>query len=137
MPEYLDAPQDVLDLAAKLALTHPEADFAKARIKYMTKPMKRSKWAGRCYLAHGPWAHLLADYDYIVVIWAEWWEALGNEARREPLLYHELCHIIRTESGRWALRQHPITEFPEVIAEYGCWSPELECLVPHVKRAYR
>jgi len=30
--EYLDAPQEVLDLAAKLARDNPESDFAKARI---------------------------------------------------------------------------------------------------------
>ena len=57
--EYLDAPQEVLDLATKLVRENPESDFTKARIKYLMKPMKNSKWAGRCHLAHGPWRHLL------------------------------------------------------------------------------
>jgi predicted metallopeptidase len=132
--EYLDAPQEVLDLAQKLVVTHHQADFAKARIKYLMKPAKKSSWAGRCHLAHGPWRYLLPDYDYVILLWQEYFQA--NEARREPLLYHELCHVARTESGKWALRKHPITEFPEVIMEYGCWAPELACLEPRIRRAY-
>lgn len=132
--EYLDAPQEVLDLAANLVQVHPHADFAKARVKYLIRPMKRSKWAGRCHRSTGPWRHLLPDYDYVVILWAEYWEA--HEANREPLLYHELCHVARTESDKWALRDHPIQEFPEVIAEYGCWSPELRCLEPKIRRPY-
>ena len=132
--EYLDAPQEVLALVEKLIQENPESDFVKAKIKYLMKPMKKSKWAGQCHLAHGPWRHLLPDYDYTILLWWEFWQT--HEACREPLLYHELCHVARTESDKWALRQHPITEFPEVIARYGCWSPELKCLEPRIRRPY-
>ena len=132
--EYLDAPQEVLDLAAKPIQENPESDFAKAKIKYLMKPMKKSKWAGQCHLAHGPWRHLLPDHDYVVILWDEYWQA--HEDNREPLLYHELCHVARTESGKWALRQHDIQEFPEVILRYGCWNPQLKCLEPRIRRSY-
>lgn len=135
MPEYVDAPSEVLELARKIILEHPEADFAKARINYMMKPMKKSTWAARCYLAHGPWAHLLPHYDYAIVIWQEYWNT--NEDHREPLLYHELCHVLKSEKDRWVLRKHVIQEFPEVIKRYGCWSPQLECLIPRIKRPYQ
>jgi len=133
--DYTDAPHEVMDLVSSLIQIHPEADFAKARVKYLLKPMKKSKWAGKCCLAGGPWRHLLPDYDYVIVLWQQYWETHNDH--RAPLLYHELCHIIRTDAGRWALRQHPIQEFPEVIQEYGCWSPELKCLEPVVRRARR
>lgn len=132
--DYADAPQEVLDLAQSLVDSHPHTDFAKARIKFLVKSMKKSSWAGRCHLTNGPW-RLLSEYDFVIVLWKEYWD--DHEAHRAPLLYHELCHITRTEWETWALRRHPITEFPEVIMEYGCWEPSLACLEPRIKRPYK
>ncbi len=133
MPDYQEATDEILDMVNALLEQFPEMDAAHARVKYLTKSMKKSKWAGRCHLATGPWKHL-AEWDFVIIVWAEWWAGHDDNCRK-ALLYHELLHIARTEAGTWGLRQHPITEFPEVIEEFGLWSPELACLGPRM--AYR
>ena len=130
MPDYQEASQEIMDMVGELLARFPMMDAAKARVKYLAKSMKRSKWAGRCHLATGPWKHL-ADWDYVIIIWQEWYDTNDPDCQM-ALLYHEMLHIALTESEKWALRQHPITEFPEVIEEFGLWSPELACLGPRM-----
>lgn len=133
MPDYQDAPDEILDMAKALLERFPMMDAAKARIKYLVASMKKSKWAGRCHLTNGPWK-FLSDWEYVIIIWKEYWDS-HDENCRQALLYHEMLHVMMSESEKWVLRQHPIQEFPEVVEAFGLWSPELACLAP--RRAYK
>jgi len=134
MPDYLDAPEDVEELARARFLQNPLMDACKAKIKYLVKSAKKSTWLGQTHLAHGPWKHL-SDFDYVIILWAEWWEC-ASDHDKQALLYHELLHIALTQNETWALRKHTIQEFPEVVKQFGAWTPELKCLEPIVRRPY-
>jgi hypothetical protein len=121
--------EDVEELASTVMSRFPDMPAATegARIKFLTKTQEKSSWAGKCYRTTGPWNFLLPDFDFVVLIWLEWWET-HNEQERQALLYHELLHINQTKHGSWRLRQHDIQEFSEVITSFGAWNDQLLAL---------
>jgi hypothetical protein len=76
--------------------------------------------------------------DYVMVIDAEWWAAMGATPRqREILVYHELCHghhkcdkegeLRFNDDGSpvWGLVGHDVEEFNDLARAYGDWSGNL------------
>lgn len=97
---------------------------------------------GRCVKA-SDLQRELANWDFVIVINREAWEALAfekdtQEKRQKALLDHEMCHVGQVldkygepkldEKGRrvWRIRKHDIEEFRSVVAHHGCYKRDLE-----------
>lgn len=74
--------------------------------------------------------------DFIMILDAEFW-ASATTKQREALAFHELMHADHaqdrygeprfTDTGLpiWAIRDHDIAEFNEVVARYGAYLPDV------------
>jgi predicted metallopeptidase len=131
--EYADSPE-VQEKAEAIIDTYGLIDASLARIKYLYKIAEKSKFRGKCALSGAQWKHL-TGYDFVIVIWKQWWDQ-ATDKEREALLYHELLHVERTETKKgtkWVLRDHPVEAFPEEVQQFGAWSPELVQLAETLK----
>jgi len=67
-------------------------------------------------------AHFILLFSYLE------WELLDEE-QQVALVDHELCHCtVRTGKdfkSRWAIREHDVEEFAEVIQRHGLWKSDL------------
>ena len=123
--EYADAPE-VQEMAEVVVEEFGLIDASLARIKYLYKIAEKSKFRGKVSLAGAQWKHL-TGFDYVVVIWKQYWDQ-ATDHKRNALLYHELLHVERTETKKgtkWVLRDHPVEAFPEEVQQFGAWAPEL------------
>jgi hypothetical protein len=81
----------------------------------------------------------LDDYDFIILLNQEAWEAL-NEKQKRALVDHELCHarIALDTDGQpkhddrdrlvCRIRKHDVEEFREIVDRHGLWTSELEAI---------
>ena len=79
----------------------------------------------------------LHEFDFVIVLNREYWNAF-NDAQRDALLDHELCHAQakvdehgeqeQDERGRpvWRIRKHDVEEFGEIVKRHGLWKHDLE-----------
>jgi hypothetical protein len=67
---------------------------------------------------------VLARLDYVLWISRPDWGNMPRAARL-ALLDHELCHAVEDDNGNWAIRDHDVEEFFEVIQRHGLWRRSL------------
>ena len=66
--------------------------------------------------------NLIHPYKAIILLDLDFWES--NADKREPLLFHELCHLEDID-GQLTLVDHDFAEFYQVIRCYGDWQAEI------------
>lgn len=67
--------------------------------------------------------------DYLIVVMLDQWAA-WTPKQKEIVLDHELTHCSgRNERGLWALRDHDVEEFTEILERHGAWTPRLDKFV--------
>lgn len=70
--------------------------------------------------------------DFIIIIAKPEWDRLDSN-RKEILVDHELCHcavlIGNTGVQKWIILDHPIQEFPEILARHESKRLELGALI--------
>lgn len=62
--------------------------------------------------------------DFRILISKPYWDEMGED-KRIALLDHELCHLVRRDD-KWALREHTVEEFAEIVERHGLWKSDLE-----------
>jgi Putative phage metallopeptidase len=68
---------------------------------------------------------LIHRYDYLITVSHSFWMAF--QAKREALIYHELCHLFYDEeTAGLKLVAHDMEEFYAVYKRFGDWQGELE-----------
>lgn len=68
---------------------------------------------------------LVHPYDALIYIDHTYW--VGYPDKREPLLYHELCHLYYDEeTEKVTTVGHDVEDFYAVIRRYGDWQKDLE-----------
>lgn len=68
---------------------------------------------------------LVHPYDALIYLDHTYWVAFPD--KREPLLYHELCHLYYDEeTAKVNLVGHDVEDFYAVIRRYGDWQKDLE-----------
>lgn len=65
-------------------------------------------------------------FDFAIVVNRETWDGELDEKQRTALVDHELCHCVQTPKGKWAIRDHEIEEFSEVIERHGLWAENVQ-----------
>ena len=121
--KYIDASDEVISVAGELIESCEELAIAReARIKFLFVRGKWSKW-GECAKATGKWRHL-TGFDYVISIHKEAWESFDIK-QKKALMHHELCHIMRTPKGKWAIANHDVEEFFSTVERFGPWRDEL------------
>lgn len=63
-------------------------------------------------------------YTFLIELDRVYWQA--NPDKREPLLFHELCHCWLDENGKATIRPHDLEEFSEVVRFYGAWDSDVK-----------
>lgn len=67
-------------------------------------------------------AHFILLFSYLE------WDLLEPE-QQVALVDHELCHCTvrmgKDFKSRWAIREHDVEEFTEIIQRHGLWKPDL------------
>ena len=103
---------------------HPH--LQEAAIAYL---LRRGAWKRRGHVVTGKavaapeqWRYL-SGCDLALIINEEVWQGLGNKGR-EVLLDHELSHFTAPTADKrgnlhWALREHDLQEFSEVVKRHG------------------
>lgn len=70
--------------------------------------------------------------DFIIIIAKPEWDKLSSP-QKEILVDHELCHagvlITNTGVSKWIILDHPIEEFPEILARHESKRQELGALI--------
>ncbi len=102
-------------------------DFLKSyAIKYLfcTKPrFKAGKSVlGSCKLFPDK-DRLFDSWSAVVTLDQEFWHMYPE--KREPLLFHELCHLEQGDDGMLSIASHDIEEFQQVWKKYGDWQGNL------------
>jgi hypothetical protein len=102
-------------------------DFLKSyRIKYLfcVKPrFKAGKSVlGSCKLFPDK-DRLFHTWDAVVTFDKEFWDMYSE--KREPLIFHELCHLEQDDDGILSIVSHDIEEFQAVWKKYGDWQDDL------------
>jgi predicted metallopeptidase len=117
-------------LVAMQVINSTMLTIAPARVKYVkVYPNIAKDKAATCTLASNL-VNFFGECDYIVSVSGELWDAL-NDKLKYILVYHELLHIMpiqneKTGDWKFALREHDIMEFREIINTYGInWLDEL------------
>lgn len=128
--------QDVLDLVQEaIDNWHPALHHARIGVCLRSEPQKRGDsevWAAISKVS--PHVGVLARLDYVLWLAKPIWEQLPR-AGRLALLDHELCHATQNDNYDWAIREHDIEEFYEIIERHGFWRPALTRLVQSVATA--
>ena len=75
--------------------------------------------------AFGDWSDYAETADFIIVVTRSWW-AILDDAKREALVDHELCHCYYDDAGMPRIAVHDVQEFNEVVRRHGLWSTDLE-----------
>jgi hypothetical protein len=61
-----------------------------------------------------------AKYQFIVCIARDVWDT-SDQAKRDALIDHELCHCMTDDDGAHYIRPHDLEEFADVIERRGFW----------------
>jgi predicted metallopeptidase len=114
--------EDMKELA-KTILKEQKLDIRPAKVEYLlVYPNITKSQAAKCFRT-GKELKFFTDFDYIVEISGELWDALEYDDKY-ILLYHELLHIMPImdeKSGEWKMkmRNHNIQDFSVLIKKYG------------------
>lgn len=102
---------------------HLNTPHPAARIAYLFRKEIKNK-AGVASKAGGK-LQFLSDYDFTIEInWTAW--RLMTAEQRIALVDHELLHCAYDfEKEKWAMREHDVEEFREIIDRWGLWHPAL------------
>ena len=107
-------------------ITNYHPHLREASIAYL---LRRGTWksrgqviTGKAAIAPEQW-RLLSGCDLVLIINETVWQVLGDKGR-EVLLDHELSHFTpptadKDGSLRWAIREHDLQEFSEVVKRHG------------------
>jgi hypothetical protein len=121
---YRLAPQ--LKAAAEPIIARYHPHLRQAAIAYL---LRRGTWksrgqviTGKAAIAPEQW-RLLSGCDLLLIINETVWQVLGDKGR-EVLLDHELSHFTPPTAGKdgslhWAIREHDLQEFSEVVKRHG------------------
>lgn len=100
---------------------HPVLQHARLGVCFRSEEQKRGTHAIWATISKvSPHVGVLAHLDYVLWFAKPVWERLPR-AGRLALIDHELCHAIENDSGDWAIREHDVEEFYEVIERHGLW----------------
>lgn len=94
--------------------------LGEAKIKYLFFSTKTSTKLGDCDRTTGKWK-FLTNYDYVVLVWKEWWET-ANKRERRALIFHELKHVMALDE-KYRTRRHDCELFADEIMLFGPWRP--------------
>lgn len=126
--DYEDCDQSVYDVLIKVLRFEEFSDFRELNYKLIfSHKTKISK--GRRVLAtislRKEKDTLVHPYEALIYIDGVYW--MMNEDKREPLLYHELCHLYYDdETEKMSLVGHDVEDFYAVVRRYGDWQKDLE-----------
>jgi hypothetical protein len=129
--EYATAKQEVYDLLNKV-LEFEEFNWIRQyQLRFVVLMIhKRRRKGGRVIWGSikvlGPRETLLTGKDILIELDAAHWDL--NEKHREPILYHELCHLYQnvTDQGVTVkIQGHDIEEFTAVLRRYGDWREDM------------
>lgn len=108
-------------------------DTFKAKIcGLMVSPNISGTIAGRC-VRSGRELRYFSGYDYLLQISEQLWNVLSDEVKY-LLVYHELLHIDvkwpkNAVKPTYALRDHNVKDFRQIIEKYGIdWIKQIELL---------
>lgn len=125
---YLHCDEDVHEVLQTLLKCPEFYPFRNQEYKliFNTKPRKK---AGRTTLASiqlfTDKDKMLHNYDAMIIIDHCYW--IGHPEKREPLLYHELCHLsYDEEKDKISMVGHDVEDFFAVYKKYGDWQKDIE-----------
>lgn len=124
---YRQCDEDAYRLLEHLIDKHRQLNFLvhhlPIKLLFTLKPSykKKRRILGKTSVS-SPKDKLIHPYTAIIVLDYEYWS--GNIDKREPLLFHELCHL-DDEDGKLTLVDHDFSEFYSVIRYYGDWQNEI------------
>ncbi len=131
MPEAYEESEELRLIAQKLI--RGNAEFAcladGCRIAYQIC-LKRKMGKGKVVYADAEKVKdklkALLPYDFIITFYAD--GIVLNDAIKERLMYHELCHIgFDKETGRYWIIPHDLEDFRNIIEKWGVdWIAESE-----------
>lgn len=108
-----------------IEMYHPHLRTAQITYVFVDKAMRKSD--GRTILGKAAGRNSLDKLlspkreDFVMIIAKDKWDRMAEEQRR-ALVDHELCHMgIKVNAqgkSRFALRGHPIEEFPENLGRF-------------------
>jgi hypothetical protein len=136
MPKFAPA-EDVAKIANDLIANVKRFEhLAPAKIEYLVL-QSDGKWKnadepfGYVTIFQGPAAYCSNRDMAIVINLGRWVACEDNEKRRKAIINHIFSHIERgddTADGypTWHKIGHPVSFFPDEVAEYGYWNEELE-----------
>jgi predicted metallopeptidase len=120
-------PEDFYPIANKVIKDNDLGWLKNYQIKYLfaTKPRNKAGASvlGTCKIFSDK-DKLLHNWDVLIILDEAFWNTYPEN--REPLLFHEFCHIFQDELGRLLTVNHDIEEFNAVWHKYGDWLGELK-----------
>lgn len=138
MPREFEQSDEIKQIAKRLIGEH-HPHLKPAEIAYVMKKIEPGKQAKPPAKRKGKKAiiasarkvpdlyRILCPYDFVLDVNEEFWSFM-DEAQREALVDHELCHCMHDDDG-WYIRDHDVEEFQAVIERRGLWQKELEDFV--------
>ena len=125
--DFKQVSEDVYDLLDHLIDKHRSLSFLihhlPIKILFRLKPSYKrgQKVLGNTSVVSGK-DKLLHPYNATIILDLEYWDA--HPDKREPLLFHELCHL-DDDDGKLSLVDHDFSEFYAVIRHYGDWQNKI------------
>jgi hypothetical protein len=109
--------------------------LAEARIAYRSRIggewySKGHVCYGKAILVSGPVRELTGEadetpYDFLCLVNGDEWGAMTDTQKR-ACVDHQLCHMSRSDAGKWSLAAHDLEEFGPVVVRWGLWHPDVE-----------
>ena len=126
---YVEANDDVYQLMQDLIkrYRHTIGHLLNVQIKILFKK-KTSKKNGKKVLGRAsvfPEKDMhFHPYTFLIELDKTYWQDCPD--KREPLLFHELCHCWIGEDNKASIRPHDLEEFSEVVRFYGAWESDVK-----------
>ena len=125
-----DQPEAIARILIPVLHSHLEEPL-EARIVYLF----REKLSKKAAVASKAGAKLvyLGEVDFTIEFdWTQWRTLTAEQ--RIALVDHELCHCAWDgEHEKWAMREHDVEEFGEIVQRWGLWQPRLKDFGVYVK----
>ncbi len=144
--EFREAPQ-VAEIAKRLIPAyHPH--LVEANIAYV---FRKGEWASKGDVVYAKAVKVSArdaylhGCDFLLIVNEDHWPNMTPE-QHDALIDHELCHCARAidangelaenEDGspKWAIVNHDVEEFRDVLARHGAWNGRLKAFAKTAKR---
>ncbi len=129
--EYLDAPEDIRKLAAKLITDH-HGGLAEANICYLIRTGEWKKKGKDVFitaeLVSRKHKHLIG-YDFIITVGYRAWLATADEEMHKAILDHGLTHcckdVDKEGNPKYYIQDHSVEDFASIVRRHGLWSSDL------------